>query len=37
MTLFANVTNDDRDFLDVLERHYAGEPDPMTVELLGPG
>jgi uncharacterized protein (DUF1810 family) len=35
MTLFANVTNDDRDFLDVLERHYGGEPDPLTVELLG--
>jgi uncharacterized protein (DUF1810 family) len=36
MTLFANATNDDRDFLDVLERHYCGEPDPMTVGLLGP-
>jgi uncharacterized protein (DUF1810 family) len=35
MTLFANATNDDRDFLDVLERHYGGEPDPMTVGLLG--
>jgi uncharacterized protein (DUF1810 family) len=35
MTLFANVTDDDRDFLDVLERHYGGEPDHMTVELLG--
>ena len=36
MTLFANVTDDDRDFLDVLERHYGGEPDPLTVDLLGP-
>jgi uncharacterized protein (DUF1810 family) len=36
MTLFANATDDDRDFLDVLERHYGGEPDPLTVELLGP-
>jgi uncharacterized protein (DUF1810 family) len=35
MTLFANVTDDDRDFLDVLERHYGGEQDPLTVELLG--
>ncbi|MCW2556255.1 MAG: hypothetical protein JWP55_219 [Mycobacterium sp.] len=36
MTLFANATDDDRDFLDVLERHYGGEPDALTVELLGP-
>jgi uncharacterized protein (DUF1810 family) len=36
MTLFANATDDDRDFLEVLERHYGGEPDPLTVELLGP-
>jgi uncharacterized protein (DUF1810 family) len=36
MTLFADVTDDDRAFLDVLERHYGGEPDPLTVELLGP-
>jgi uncharacterized protein (DUF1810 family) len=34
MTLFANATDDDRDFLEVLERHYGGEPDPLTVELL---
>jgi uncharacterized protein (DUF1810 family) len=37
MTLFANVTDDDRDFLDVLERCYGGEPDPLTVELLRSG
>jgi uncharacterized protein (DUF1810 family) len=37
MTLFANVTDDDRDFLDVLERHYGGEADAVTVELLGTG
>ena len=36
MTLFAEVTDDDRDFRVVLERHYGGEPDPLTVELLGP-
>jgi uncharacterized protein (DUF1810 family) len=36
MTLFANVTDDDRDFRDVLERHYGGEPDPLTLDLLGP-
>jgi uncharacterized protein (DUF1810 family) len=34
MTLFANATDDDREFLDVLERFYGGEPDPSTVELL---
>jgi uncharacterized protein (DUF1810 family) len=36
MTLFANATGDDRDFLDVLDRHYGGEADPLTVELLEP-
>jgi uncharacterized protein (DUF1810 family) len=35
MTLFANVTDDDRDFVDVLERFYDGQPDPLTLELLG--
>ena len=35
MTLFANATDDDRDFIEVLERHYGGKPDPATVGLLG--
>jgi uncharacterized protein (DUF1810 family) len=35
MTLFAEVTDDDHDFIHVLERFYSGEPDPLTVELLG--
>jgi uncharacterized protein (DUF1810 family) len=35
MTLFADATDDDRDFLDVLERFYGGQPDPATVDLLG--
>jgi uncharacterized protein (DUF1810 family) len=35
MTLFAEVTDDDHDFTHVLERFYSGEPDPLTVELLG--
>ncbi len=35
MTLFAEVTDDDHDFTRVLERFYSGEPDPLTVELLG--
>jgi uncharacterized protein (DUF1810 family) len=34
MTLFASVTADDGDFRAVLERHYGGEPDTRTVELL---
>jgi uncharacterized protein (DUF1810 family) len=37
MTLFASATDDDGDFRAVLERHYGGEPDPLTVQLLGPG
>lgn len=36
MTLFANATDDDRDFLDVLDRHYGGEVDALTVGLLWP-
>jgi uncharacterized protein (DUF1810 family) len=35
MTLFANVTGGDRDFVDVLERFYDGQPDPLTLEILG--
>lgn len=35
MTLFAEVTDDDHDFTRVLEQFYSGEPDPLTVELLG--
>jgi uncharacterized protein (DUF1810 family) len=35
MTLFAEVTDDDHDFTRVLERFYSGEPDPLTIELLG--
>jgi uncharacterized protein (DUF1810 family) len=35
MTLFAEVADDVHDFTRVLERFYSGEPDPLTVELLG--
>ncbi|MDT5363071.1 MAG: hypothetical protein QOC69_4833 [Mycobacterium sp.] len=35
MTLFASATDDDRDFVAVLELFYGGELDPLTVELLG--
>jgi uncharacterized protein (DUF1810 family) len=29
------VTDDSREFVDVLEKYYDGEPDSLTVELLG--
>ena len=35
MTLFADVTDDNREFVGVLEKYYDGEPDPLTVEFLG--
>jgi uncharacterized protein (DUF1810 family) len=43
MTLFARVTGDVRDdkrpenrlFAEALGRYFAGEPDPLTVRLLG--
>ena len=34
MTLFARCADDDADFVAVLDRFYAGEEDPATVELL---
>jgi uncharacterized protein (DUF1810 family) len=34
MTLFAHCTDDNRDFLAVLDRYYTGEEDAATVELL---
>lgn len=34
MTLFANVTHDNRVFLDALEKYFAGEQDTRTLELL---
>lgn len=34
MTLFAKATPDNRIFIEVLEKYYAGEFDPLTVELL---
>jgi uncharacterized protein (DUF1810 family) len=35
MTLFANATGDNQDFLDALRKYHAGQPDPLTLELLG--
>lgn len=34
MTLFAHVTQDNADFVQPLDRYYAGEPDARTLELL---
>jgi uncharacterized protein (DUF1810 family) len=34
MTLFARATEDNRDFVELLERYYAGEEDPLTVAQL---
>ena len=34
MTLFARSTDDNADFLAVLEKFYDGEQDPVTVEAL---
>jgi uncharacterized protein (DUF1810 family) len=35
MTLFARAAPDERVFQDVLDRHFAGTPDPMTDGMLG--
>jgi len=35
MTLFAEVADDDGDFVAVLDRYYDGERDARTLELLG--
>jgi uncharacterized protein (DUF1810 family) len=34
MTLFAANASDNRIFNDALEKYFAGEPDPQTIELL---
>lgn len=34
MTLFAHATDENADFRAVLDKFYAGEEDPATVELL---
>jgi uncharacterized protein (DUF1810 family) len=34
MTLFARATDDNADFLAVLDKFYNGEQDPVTIELL---
>lgn len=34
MTLFAHATQDNHDFVQLLERYYGGEEDRLTVERL---
>jgi uncharacterized protein (DUF1810 family) len=34
MTLFARSTEDNAEFLAVLEKFYGGEEDPVTAERL---
>jgi len=36
MTLFASATDDDRDFVAVIDKYFGGEPDQATLELLRP-
>jgi uncharacterized protein (DUF1810 family) len=35
MTLFARATADNQMFIDALQKYYAGQSDPATLELLG--
>jgi uncharacterized protein (DUF1810 family) len=37
MTLFARATDDNAEFVAVLEKFYGGEEDPATVSRLGDG
>jgi uncharacterized protein (DUF1810 family) len=37
MTLFAEVTDDDPDFVAVLDKYYGGQRDPRTLALLTRG
>ena len=34
MTLFAAVANDNKDFIDALDKFYGGKADPATLERL---
>jgi uncharacterized protein (DUF1810 family) len=34
VTLFAEVSGENKPFADALEKYFDGEPDPLTVELL---
>jgi len=35
VTLFAHATDDNGDFLALLDKYYGGEQDPLTLERLG--
>jgi uncharacterized protein (DUF1810 family) len=35
MTLFARATDDNDDFVELLERYYGGQEDPLTMARLG--
>ena len=35
MTLFARATDDNAEFVELLDKFYGGEQDPATVALLG--
>jgi uncharacterized protein (DUF1810 family) len=35
MTLFARATDDNAEFVELLDKFYGGEEDPATVERLG--
>jgi uncharacterized protein (DUF1810 family) len=35
MTLFAHVSSGSNVFADALQKYYAGQPDPLTLEMLG--
>lgn len=35
ITLFARATDDNADFVDLLDKFYGGQEDPATVALLG--
>jgi uncharacterized protein (DUF1810 family) len=34
MTLFARAAHDNLDFQDALQKYFAGQPDPLTLERL---
>lgn len=34
MTLFAHATEDNQDFIEVLDKYYDGQPDRLTLERL---
>ncbi|EUA42523.1 hypothetical protein I553_6383 [Mycobacterium xenopi 4042] len=34
MTLFGRATDDNRDFVALLDKYYGGEEDPLTLKRL---